>query len=102
MPPVTTKRGAKLSENSPTQPERAEFEPFSVALEALLERQSQRSSTPAHHKLLLNLTDAQALTGLSRAFLREAINKGTLKAEVIGRSWRIKRTDLETYVKKLF
>lgn len=93
---------ARLSENSPTPPERAEFEPFSAVLEALLERQRQQISVPAHHKLLLTLNDTQALTGLSRAVLREAIRNGKLKAEIIGRAWRIKRTDLERYVEQLF
>ncbi len=52
-------------------------------------------------KLLLTLAEAQALTGLSRGVLREAIDKGKLKGQVIGRAWRIKRTDLEAYIKKL-
>ncbi len=93
---------AKLSENSLKQPEHTEFEAFSAIIEALLERQSSSSSTPAYHKLLLTLADAQELTGLSRAILRQAISEGTLKAQVIGKSWRIKYTDLERYVEKLF
>lgn len=102
MPPIATRRGASLSENSATQPESVGFEPFSAVLEALLERQSQQIVVPPDHKLLLTLTDAQALTGLSRAVLREAISTQKLKAEIIGRSWRIKRTDLEKYVEKIF
>lgn len=53
-------------------------------------------------KLLLTMSEAQALTGLSREFLRDAINLGQLKAKMIGRSWRIKRSDLEEYVSNLF
>lgn len=93
---------ARLSSNEIVQPELAESERLSVLIEALLEHQSQRTSTPAYHKLLLTIAEAQELTGLSRAILREAISQGTLKAQVIGKSWRIKYTDLERYVEKLF
>lgn len=93
---------ASLSENSPTQSEITGFDAFSVVLEALLERQSQQLSVPPYHKLLLTLNEAQELTGLSRTILREAISQGTLKAKIIGKSWRIKYTDLERYVEKLF
>jgi len=92
----------RLSENSPTQPELAESEHLAALIEALFKYQSSNSSTPAYHKLLLTLADAQELTGLSRAILRQAISEGTLKAQVIGKSWRIKYTDLERYVEKLF
>lgn len=52
-------------------------------------------------KLLLTLEEAQALTGLSRDTLREAVRTGALAARVIGRAWRIKRADLENYVQAL-
>ena len=84
------------------QPETAESAHLSALIEVLLEHQSQRSSTPAYHKLLLTLAEAQELTGLSRAILREAISSRKLKAQVIGKSWRVKYTDLERYVEKLF
>lgn len=71
-------------------------------LDALIERQSERHQTPPHHKLLLTLNDATALTGLSRAILRQAIRQGKLKAAIVGKSWRIKYTDLERYIEKLF
>lgn len=51
--PATSDKGlARLSENSPTQPESVGFEPLSAVLEALLERQSQQLLVPPHHKLL--------------------------------------------------
>lgn len=53
-------------------------------------------------KLLLTLPEVQVLTGLSREFLRDAISQGKLKAQVIGKSWRIKRSDLDDYVADLF
>jgi excisionase family DNA binding protein len=52
-------------------------------------------------KLLLTLAEAQLLTGLSRSTLRAAIEAEELKARQIGRAWRIKRADLEAWVKKL-
>jgi len=93
---------ARLSENVPAESNLAGVERLAAVLEAILERQSQHISAPAHHKLLLTLPEAQALTGLSRTILREAIYEGTLKAQIIGRAWRVKRTDLESYVEKLF
>lgn len=56
---------------------------------------------PIADKLLLTIAEAQALTGLSREFLRDAITQGELKAKVIGKGWRVKRSDLETYIDKL-
>jgi excisionase family DNA binding protein len=53
-------------------------------------------------KLLLTMAQAQALTGLSREFLKEAIASGELKAKLIGKPWRIKRGDLDNYIDKLF
>ena len=52
-------------------------------------------------KLLLTLTEAQALTGLSRGTLRAAIDADELKANQIGRGWKVKKTDLESYIEKL-
>jgi excisionase family DNA binding protein len=52
-------------------------------------------------KPLLKIDEAAHLTGLSRATLREAIESGTLKAKIVGRAWRIKRPDLDAYIKSL-
>jgi excisionase family DNA binding protein len=52
-------------------------------------------------KLLLNLAECQALTGLSRATLRDAIDAGDLKAKMIGKAFRVKRGDLEAFVESL-
>lgn len=52
-------------------------------------------------KPLLKLDEASALTGLSRAILREAIDAKQLKAKMIGRAYRIKRPDLDEYINKL-
>jgi excisionase family DNA binding protein len=52
-------------------------------------------------KLLLTLPECAALTGLSRGVLRAAIDTGDLKAKQIGRAWRVKRSDLEAWIKKI-
>ncbi len=70
----------------------------------------KRARDPAHSspsiadlaaKPLLTLAEAQTLTGLARGVLREAIDRGKLKAKIIGRAWRIKRDDLNAFIKKL-
>ena len=75
---------------------------LSSIIESLLGRSETQPTVPVADKLLLTQTEAQLLTGLSKEFLRDAINDGTLKAKLIGRSWRIKRSDLEEFVAGLF
>jgi excisionase family DNA binding protein len=52
-------------------------------------------------KPLLKLDEAAALTGLSRQILRQAIEDGKLKGRIIGRGFRVKRADLDEFVKNL-
>jgi excisionase family DNA binding protein len=52
-------------------------------------------------KLLLTLPEVQALTGLSRGILKEAIKTGELKAKIIGKSYRCKRGDVENFISKI-
>jgi excisionase family DNA binding protein len=56
---------------------------------------------PVADKVMLTLADAAALTSLSKDHLSGAIHTGKLKAKKIGRGWKIKRDDLDLYVKKL-
>jgi excisionase family DNA binding protein len=58
-------------------------------------------SVPINDKLVLSLKEAQALTGFSRERLREAIRDGSLKAQKIGKGWKVKRRDLDCYVESL-
>jgi len=74
---------------------------LSSIIESLLLRSDNQPVVAIADKLLLTIAEAQALTGLSREFLRDAINKGELKAKVIGKGWRVKRSDLEAYIDKL-
>jgi excisionase family DNA binding protein len=53
-------------------------------------------------KVLLTIGDVQLLTGLSREFIRDAITGEQLPAKVIGKSWRIKRSDLHDFIHNLF
>ena len=64
-------------------------------------RESEPVSVPIADKPLLKLAEASALTGLSRGHLRQAIEEGKLKGKIVGRAWRVKRTDIDAYVKKL-
>ncbi|MFB2834085.1 helix-turn-helix domain-containing protein [Floridanema evergladense] len=68
-------------------------------IEKLLQREFP--SVPVADKLLLTISEAQALTGLSREILREAIATGELKAKVIGKGWKIKRSDLDKFIDEL-
>lgn len=58
-------------------------------------------TVPIADKPLLKLNEAALLTGLSRTTLRTAIADNGLKATLIGRTWRIRRADLDAYLKKL-
>jgi excisionase family DNA binding protein len=63
-------------------------------------------SKPGHSvaveaKLLLKLDEAALLTGLSKKILRNAIEEKKLKAQMIGKAFRIKRADLDAYIKNL-
>lgn len=115
-----TIKPAVESRQTPTEPQPSEDKPvlyadevaekseisiidkLSSIIEGLLARSETQPSVPIADKLLLTQTEAQALTGLSKDFLRDAIQEGTLKAKVIGRGWRIKRNDLEEFIASLF
>ena len=62
---------------------------------------SRPAALPVSQKLLLSLEEAQIYSGLSRANLMDAIHGETLAAQKIGRGWKIKRRDLESYVEGL-
>ncbi len=82
---------------------RAGNSPALVELIAALEQAhtSRTPPIPVADKLTLSLAEAAQLSGLSRGHLRQAIEEKKLKARIIGRGWRVKREDLESYVKKL-
>jgi excisionase family DNA binding protein len=61
----------------------------------------QKPAVAIADKPLLKLDEAAALTGLSRQLLRQAIDDGKLKGRIIGRAYRVKRDDLDKYIKNL-
>lgn len=67
------------------------------------ERPPLVSLTDLDVKLVLSLAEASALSGLSKDRLAQACQAGMLKAKknAIGRGWRVKRADLDAYVKSL-
>ncbi len=72
-------------------------------IEAMQNRNEPRKSglVEIADKPLLKLDEAAALTGLSRQILRDAIRAEELKAKLIGRAFRIKRADLDNFIKNL-
>jgi excisionase family DNA binding protein len=62
---------------------------------------SQKSSVPIADKILLTVKDCRLLTGLSEKAVRDAIRENELKAQVIGRGFKVKRTDLNDFIDKL-
>jgi excisionase family DNA binding protein len=74
------------------------------ALRGLLKGGSDKprsASIRVSEKILLTINDCRLLTGLSRQRLRQAIDDGKLKGRLIGRGFRIKREDLDGFIKKL-
>ena len=82
---------------TPTLVNQAISEPLNALVEAILDHRA----VPIHQKLMLTLKEAQALSGMSRSYLLEAIEGKKLKAQVIGRGWKVKRADLEKWVAKI-
>jgi excisionase family DNA binding protein len=59
------------------------------------------NQTSLGDKLTLSLAEAAQLAGLSKGYLKKAIDGGELKAAKRGKGWNIKRSDLEEWVKGL-
>ncbi len=64
-------------------------------------KQKAGRDVAVENKPLLKLDEAAALTGLSRQILRKAIDSEELKGKLIGRAYRIKRDDLDEFIKNL-
>jgi excisionase family DNA binding protein len=63
--------------------------------------ETKSEAVPIADKPLLKLHEAARLTGLSRDILRKAIETKDLKGKMIGRAYRIKRDDLDRFIKNL-
>jgi excisionase family DNA binding protein len=59
------------------------------------------NDVPITQRLTLNIEDAASLSGLPRQFLVANVQSGKLKAIKVGRSWFVKRTDLDAFVSEL-
>ena len=53
------------------------------------------------NKLILTISEVKNLTGFSKNIIMSEIQNGKLKAKKIGRSWRVKKLDLEAYIRDL-
>ncbi len=62
---------------------------------------AQKPIVPIADKILLTVKDCQLLTGLSEQTIRDSIRDTKLKARVIGRGFKVKRTDLDEFINKL-
>lgn len=105
--PAESRQLATQSDSGLSQPSQLEaFEAMARVLTAAMRQNSEpekRALTVPEiaAKPLLKLDEAALLTGLSRATLRAAIDAGELSGRQIGRAWRIKRGDLDSYIEKL-
>jgi excisionase family DNA binding protein len=71
-------------------------------VEAMTSREEVRSaSIRVSEKLLLTVGDCRLLTGLSEQNLRDAIHDRKLNARIIGRGYKIKRQDLDDFIREL-
>jgi excisionase family DNA binding protein len=68
---------------------------------AAIEAMHAKPTVAIEAKTLLKLDEAALITGLARAHLRDAIEAKKLKAKIIGRAWRVKRADLDSYIRNL-
>jgi excisionase family DNA binding protein len=72
---------------------------------AILARQAEQKHEPTINELaakpLLTRAEAQRYTGLSRELLREAVTAGKVKEILLGRAYRMKRAELDSYIATL-
>ncbi|MEH2393898.1 MAG: helix-turn-helix domain-containing protein [Nostoc sp.] len=75
-----------------------------------IEALAQSSACIAQHyklaairsKMVLTLTEAAALSGLSKGFLNKHLNASNLSGKKIGKGWKIRPTHLEEFIDALF
>jgi excisionase family DNA binding protein len=72
-----------------------------LALLDKLRPEAAKPTVSVADKLILDLKEAQELTHLSRADLVTAIKTGKLKGSKRGRGWKIKRAELDEFVRNL-
>ena len=108
---ISTERRQEIGITVQTPGEITEFDEISEIatvnklasiIEGFLDQDNNQPKISVAEKLLLTIAEAQTLTGLSKEFLKNSISSNNLKAKLIGKSWRIKRSDLDEYIEKLF
>lgn len=70
-------------------------------LEAYIARKPRRGSPKIQNEKaddLLSTTEAAKIAGMLHETINKACRRGTLPAVIVGRSWVIKRSDLEVYL----
>jgi excisionase family DNA binding protein len=78
-----------------------------ASVEAIRGLLADRSDNPrsasirVSEKILLTVSDCRLLTGLSDITLRDAIRSGDLKGRILGKGYKIKRSDLDKFIEKL-
>lgn len=65
------------------------------------EKKPRKPDVRVAEKLILTPAEASALTHLSIDDIREDLRAGKLKGFIRGRGWKIKRADLDEYVRNL-
>jgi excisionase family DNA binding protein len=114
---TTTVKGSVMPMTEPVTPDATieeENTQLALAPAALIQRfaamlHAVQTAAPAatepavaiENKPLLTIGEARKLTGLSDGHLRDALHGGKLRGKIIGRAWRIKRSDLDAYINKL-
>ena len=74
---------------------------FNNLTRAIDNHSSRVTATELRSKLLLTIDEAQIVTGLSREILIDAIKAEELPSKIMGKAYRIKTQDLESYIANL-
>jgi excisionase family DNA binding protein len=93
---ITTKEQGNTAQNAL---QRAPSEQSMQAFALMVADALQGSQAP---KMLLSLTDAAEVSGLSASHLLKAIHAGTLDGRKIGRGFKVRPSDLHEYAKQVW
>jgi excisionase family DNA binding protein len=85
----------------PTKAENLDRQTQTLELLEIFRNSPAKTVVPVADKILLTVQDCRLLTGLSEQTIRDSIRDETLKARVIGRGYKIKRSDLNEFVTNL-
>jgi excisionase family DNA binding protein len=103
-PTVTVKEQSALATTPDASRQTALVAPerFAALLDAIAaKRDTEPTISDLAAKPLLTIAEAQRLTSLSRDTLLDAYHAGKLNLITIGRGYKVKRADLDLFIKKL-